>query len=108
MHAFVLKAAAVAAGILATALPTLAAKGAVVYRISGCDYFVVQTTKGYDVLEWYGGWDASKGDDLVGSFEQYGMRDVVDTTADESMRVWVQEYWLTKEDALEKLVEKCE
>jgi hypothetical protein len=85
-----------------------AAQGTVVYRQSGCDYFVVQTTKGYDVLEWFGGWDPDKGDVLVGNFETYGMHDIRDSTIDESVTVWVEEYWLSRADALENLVEHCE
>src|SRR5882672_1294939 len=42
-------------------VPASAAEGTVVYRISGCDYFVVFTPNGYDVLEWYGGWNPHKG-----------------------------------------------
>ena len=85
-----------------------AATGTVVYRQSGCDYFVVHTANGYDLLEWYGGWEPDKGDVLVGSFEEYGMHDIYDSTADDEVTVWVEEYWLSREDALEELVEKCE
>jgi hypothetical protein len=46
--------------LIATA-PALAAKGEVVYRQSGCDYFVVSTVTGYDLLERYGGYDPDKG-----------------------------------------------
>jgi hypothetical protein len=31
------------------------------HRISGCDYFVVQTRNGYDLLEWFGGHDSWDG-----------------------------------------------
>ena len=31
--------------------------GYVSHRISGCDYFLVETRNGYDLLEWYGGYD---------------------------------------------------
>lgn len=85
-----------------------AARGVVVYRTSGCDYFVVQSPKGYDVLEWYGGSDPDKGDVLSGNFEEYGMHDIQDSTLDDTVTVWVEDYWLSKADALEKLVEHCE
>ena len=90
------------------AVPAYAAKGIVTHRISGCDYFVVETSKGYDLLEWYGGWDPDKGDVLVGVFEQYGMHDINDPTVDEELTVWVEDYYLTKEDALDKLAEQCD
>src|SRR5262249_44467648 len=69
-------------GLATCAVPAYAAKGIVTHRISGCDYFVVETSKGYDLLEWYGGWDPDKGDVLVGVFEQYGMHDINDPTVD--------------------------
>lgn len=36
-------------------------KGVVARRISGCDYFMVDATGGYAVLEWYGGHDPDSG-----------------------------------------------
>jgi hypothetical protein len=94
--------------VICSAGQAFAAKGVVSNRISGCDYFIVSTAKGYDVLEWFGGYDPDKGDVLVGDYETYGMQDIHDTTADESLTVWVEDYWLSKGDALEKLVEQCE
>jgi hypothetical protein len=85
-----------------------AASGEVVYRQSGCDYFVVQTRTGYDLLEWFGGHDPDKGDILVGKFEEYGMHDIYDRTADDEITVWVEEYGESKESVLEKMVEACE
>lgn len=94
--------------VLLCAAFALGARGAVTHKQGGCDYFVVATPAGYDLLEWYGGHDADKGDVLVGKFENYGMQDIYDETADENLRVWVEDYDLSKEDALEKLVEHCE
>lgn len=94
-------------GILACSSAS-AATGRVTTRISGCDYFLVATAKGYALLEWYGGQDPDKDDIIVGGFEEFGMHDVYDTTADEEVTVWVEDYWLTKTVGLEKLVEKCE
>ena len=93
---------------LALGIPAVAERGEVTHKQSGCDYFVVETTTGYDVLEWYGGHDPDKGDVLIGKFHSYGMHEVYDETADDNLRVWVEDYDLSKEDALEKLVEQCE
>lgn len=49
-----------------------AAKGVVVYKNGGCDYFIVETNRGYSLLEWYGGNDPNRGDVLVGNYESYG------------------------------------
>ena len=78
------------------------------HRISGCDYFLVQTRNGYDLLEWYGDHDPDRGDTLVGRYEEYGFHDVLDETADENCHLYTEEYWLTKTDALEHLTDKCE
>jgi hypothetical protein len=85
-----------------------AVRGVITHRISGCDYFVVSTKNGYDVLEWYGGHDPDKGDVLIGDYESYGFHDVYDDTADESVHVWTEDYDLTKSDALEKLADHCQ
>lgn len=44
----------------------------------------------------------------MGKFEEHGMQDIYDETADENLQVWVEDYDLSKEDALEKMVEHCE
>lgn len=85
-----------------------AARGTVVHKMSGCDYFMVQSGRLYDLLERYGGHDPDKDDVLVGKFESYGMADIYDETADEELKVWVEDYALTRTDALEKLADKCE
>jgi hypothetical protein len=88
--------------------PGSSVAGTVSHRISGCDYFLVQTRGGYDLLEWYGGYDPDKGDVLIGRYEEYGFHDVLDDTADETVNVYTEEYWLSKTDALEHLTDKCE
>ena len=82
--------------------------GYVSHRISGCDYFLVETRNGYDLLEWYGGYDPDKGDSIVGRYEEYGFHDVLDETADETIRIYTEDYQLSKTRGLEKLTEKCE
>ncbi len=84
-----------------------ASQGVIVKRISGCDYFMVNAPAGYAVLEWYGGHDPDSGDELIGKFETYGMHEIVDDTADESLTVWTEDYALSRTRALEILVDKC-
>jgi hypothetical protein len=84
-----------------------AAKGVVVFKKSGCDYFIVQTTMGYGILEWYGGNDPDEDDVLVGNFESYGMMDIYNLSADSELTVWVEDYWLSKSRALEEYYDKC-
>jgi hypothetical protein len=71
------------------------ASGVVVYETGGCDYFVVSTISDYAVLEWYGGALPARGDVIVGNFESFGFKDVFNATQDRSMRVWVEDYWLS-------------
>jgi hypothetical protein len=81
----------------------------VVRRISGCDYFIVQTRTDYAILEWYGGHDPHKGDKLVGDINSYGFKDVrYESNDDKKVRVYVEDYGLSKTSALEKLLDKCE
>ena len=84
-----------------------ASRGIVTKRISGCDYFIVNATGGYAVLEWYGGHDPDSDDVLVGNFESYGMHDILDDTTDDSLTVWTEDYALSRTRALELLVDKC-
>jgi hypothetical protein len=104
----VLTLVAVSASVLLFAAEANAAKGTVTHKMSGCDYFIVETPKGYDLLEWYGGHDPDRGDVLVGEFESYGIHDIYDDTIDEELTVWVEDYDLSKGNALENLVEQCE
>lgn len=89
-------------------LPVTSVRGEVTHRISGCDYFLVETNGGYDLLEWYGGHDPDKGDILVGNFESYGFHDVLNETADESSHIYTEDFQMSKTSALENLTQKCE
>ena len=84
-----------------------AAKGIVVYYKSGCDYYIVETSMGYVLLEWYGGNDPSEGDTLVGDYESYGMKSIYNLTADSETNVWVEDFWLSKDSVLEEYYDKC-
>lgn len=86
---------------------SFAAKGLVIYKKSGCDYFIVVTDMGYALLEWYGGSDPNEGDVIVGNFESYGFKDIYNLTSDSELRVWVEDYWLSKEDVLELYFGHC-
>lgn len=84
-----------------------AQKGEVVFKKSGCDYFIVETNMGFALLEWFGGNDPDKEDVIIGDFESYGMKDIYNNTAESKLRVWVEDFWLSRANALEKLYDKC-
>ncbi len=85
-----------------------AEKGQVVLYQSGCrSYFVADGPKGYYLLEWYGGYDPSVGDVIVGDIASYGMKDVYYPRVDREGRVYVDDYMLSKTRVIEKYREKC-
>ncbi len=84
-----------------------AARGIVVYIEPGCDCFIVETFSGYALLEWYGGGIPHKGDIVVGNFESYGFKNIYNLTTKRGIRVWVKDYWLSEEDAIEMYLDCC-
>lgn len=82
-------------------------KATVVYNKSGCrDRYVVETSAGYAIVEWYGGNDPSEGDVLVGEINSYGFKDLHNETRDRSTRVWIEDYALSKSSLQSKFFEK--
>lgn len=79
----------------------------VVLRLSGCDYFIADGPQGFYLLEWYGGHDPDRGDGILGEIRSYGFRNILYAQGQEG-RVYVDDYLLGKDRALEKLREKCE
>jgi hypothetical protein len=80
----------------------------VVLRVRGCDYFLADGAKGYFLLEWYGGHDPVRGDDLFGEIGSYGFKDVYYVSAKKRGRVYVDDYLLSRSRAIEKLADKCD
>ena len=85
-----------------------AAEGEVILKKGGCSYFIVETNMGFAILESYGGNDPSEGDILVGDYESYGMKNIYNRTADAELKVWVDNYWLSKSRAIERYYDKCD
>ncbi len=84
--------------------------GVVVYPTrQGCDYFIVSTPSGYALLQlWYATiYEPELNDEIVGEFEAYGFRDVLNLTQKVTYRVWVEDYWLSKNRAVDKYLRKC-
>jgi hypothetical protein len=92
--------------ILSSSLAS-AEKGEVVHYKSGCDYYIVDASMGFALLEWYGGNDPSEGDTLAGDFDSYGMKEIYNLSADSETQVWVEDYMLSKNSAIEKYYEQC-
>jgi hypothetical protein len=73
----------------------------------GCDHFVVETSSGYSLLEWYGGvvsiWE---GDKVFGELHSYGFKDIYIEGRGE-MRVWIEDYWMNEREALKYFYSNC-
>jgi hypothetical protein len=82
--------------------------GEVVLKSNGCDDFIVEDASGdYAVLEWYGGRDPDRGDQLVGDWKQFGFTTVIDVPSGSSTRVWVEDHWLTRTKAIDVYTKHC-
>lgn len=93
--------------ILMTTTSVFGVKGTVKYTSGSCSWYLVETPSGFSLLEWFGGNTPSKGDVIVGDYESYGMKKLYNLTRDSETKVWVDNYWLSKDSAIEKFYEKC-
>ena len=82
--------------LCSVSLAAYAVDGEAVYTESGCDYFIVEAYMGYALLEWFGGAIPEVGDIIRGDFESYGFRDLNVVNRGRRIRVWVEDYWLSK------------
>ena len=78
-------------------------EGVVVYE-GDDDYYIVQTRKGFTVLERYSGslWEGHK---VRGELNRYGTKYLINRNRDSEVRVHIEEYMLTEDDAIEWLGE---
>ncbi len=79
----------------------------VVYRESGCDYMILENSNGYIVVEWMGGNDPDKGDKIGGNVNTFGTKEFYNISRNSKTRLWVDDYSLSKDRALEKMFDKC-
>jgi hypothetical protein len=93
--------------ILASLGRAQADRGVVALRVSGCDYYVISTSNGFTVAEWYGGHDPWKGEAVVGSLNSYGFKTVFFGASASEGRIYIEEYWSSADDAMEQISEKC-
>ena len=81
--------------------------GVVVYRQPSCDYFILENTSGYIVAEWMGGNYPDLGDKISGSFNSFGTQEFFNNTKDNDCSLWIDDYMLSKDEALDKVKEQC-
>ena len=100
------------ASFIGTAAPCAAdpTGGYVSLTPSGCDYFLTATKRGFVLFEWFSGAIPDKDDFIVGndqSFYSYGFHNVYDKTQERGMRVYVEDYDLDSDAAIDQLSEHC-
>ncbi len=85
-------------------------QGMVVYPPQSlCDYFIVETSRGYTLLQLWSFTfrEPRKGDLIVGELERFGFQTVFNITQDVTYRVWVENYWLSAKEAVQRYAERC-
>lgn len=100
-----------AVGLLASighCTTSLADEGVVVLEDTlSCDFFVVQTSNGYTLLEWYGGAIPIWVDDRVyGELSSYGFHDIYIEGRGE-MHVYIEDYWVDEDKAQRYFYSHC-
>ena len=73
---------------------------------SRSDWFIVETSGGFALVEWFGGTLPSENQQFYGNVHKFGFTELTSKVGSRRMKVWVDDYLLTKQSALEKLAEK--
>ncbi len=81
----------------------------VVFKPQNCrSYFLADgDSGGIYLLEWYGGHDPEEGDAILGKINSYGFKDVFYPNKNSKGRVYVDDFMLSRDRAIEKISEKC-
>ncbi len=94
--------------LLGTASAGTPKVGVVVGVVAGCDHFVVGDSLGsYAVLQDFYGKGVNKGDTVVGDFNSFGFKDLAVGNSGRTLRVWVDNYWMSAQSAADRISEKC-
>lgn len=82
-----------------------AAKGVVVFYGERLNKIIIETDNGHYTCGEVSGiaFRLSRGDEVEGDLERTGLQKLYNITEDESFSVWISDYWLSKERALDWL-----
>lgn len=69
--------------------PAEAAQGTVIWKNQECGYFILQTARGYGLLEWMAGAAPHDGDVIEGDIEVKGAQEFHNRTADLPVTAYV-------------------
>lgn len=82
-------------------------EGEVVYSDSYCNYFVVETYNGYNVIRAYGSYKPYEGSIVYGNFSSNGTREFYNYTSGVVFTASVTDTWLSYLDAQDALDYYC-
>ena len=82
-------------------------RGEVVYSDSYCNYFVVETANGYNVLRSYGGYKPFEQSIVYGDLSYQGTREFYNRSTGVVFTATVTDYWLTYSEAQDALDYYC-
>jgi len=82
-------------------------EGQVVYSDPSCNYWVVETYNGYNVVHTYSGSQPYEGDLVYGNFSNQGTRQLYNFSGKFVFTGTVTDYWLTYNQALNALDYYC-
>lgn len=82
-------------------------EGEVVYSDPGCNYWVVETYNGYNVVNTNSGSKPYEGDLVYGNFSSRGTRDMYNFSGKFVFTGTVTDYWLSYSEALDALDYYC-
>ena len=97
----------VACALVLASILQAADQAVVVLVTRGCSSrYVASAAGGFIILEWFGGYSPSKGDRLIGELNSYGFKDIYVANADAFTRAWIDDYFLSQDRVVEKLLDK--
>lgn len=70
-------------------------RAVVVYNDFSCDFYIVETSRGYTVIQNYSGLVPFNGDVLYGDFSSWGYRSIYNRSSGYLIRGDVRDYWLS-------------
>lgn len=82
-------------------------EGEVVYTDPTCNYWVVETYNGYNIIYTNPGTRPYEGDLVYGNFSSRGIRDIYNFSGDYVFTGTVKDYWLSYNQALDALDYYC-
>ena len=82
----------------------------VIFENSGCDYIILETSDYWYVVaqKYSGAYGLTTGDTVIGKLASFGFKDVYGPSSSQEMRLYVDNYYATRDNAMERYAEKCE